>query len=72
MEYDEKKADRLGEESPDCRLFFFAKEVWFHMTLGRIHSLESMGLVDGPGGPAVVFLQAGSSAFSPTSAKTAG
>ena len=57
-------ADRLGaEEGPEGRLFcalfcpaITEKQGGNRMT-GYIHSMESMGLVDGPGVRAVVFLQ---------------
>ena len=57
MEYDATNADRLGEKSPDCRLFFFHRGKEGPMLTGRIHSVESMGLVDGPGIRTVIFLQ---------------
>ena len=58
-------ADRLGaEEGPEGRLFCalfepnprFSEQEGSLLT-GYIHSLESMGLVDGPGVRCVVFLQ---------------
>lgn len=42
-----------AEKSPDCGFFpiiFHQKEV-IHLISGRIHSIESMGLVDGPRHP---------------------
>ena len=58
-------ADRLGaEEGPEGRLFCalfepnprFSEQEGSFLT-GYIHSMESMGLVDGPGVRCVVFLQ---------------
>ena len=57
MEYDTEKADRLGEEKPGLSAFLLEKGGMPHMTTGRIHSLESMGLVDGPGIRYTVFTQ---------------
>lgn len=46
------------EESPDGRLFSILKSFGrLNMTKGIIHSIESMGLVDGPGIRTVVFMQ---------------
>lgn len=56
MEYDFVIADRLGTHK--CRTGVFlcpgGKE---NSLIGHIHSVESMGLVDGPGVRAEVFLQ---------------
>lgn len=57
MEYDTNKPTVWAKKGPDRRLFFFAKEVSCQVTEGWVHSLESMGLVDGPGIRTAVFLQ---------------
>ena len=65
MEYDRQAADRLGAEGRARRGGFFAPNFGWRPTQeevdrpvnGYIHSIESMGLVDGPGVRAVVFLR---------------
>ena len=59
-----KPADRLGRKSSDRCGFFFLygsfdllKRRFFYLIEGYIHSIESMGLVDGPGIRTVVFFQ---------------
>ena len=56
MEYDFVIADRLGTHKCPDGVFLCpgGKE---NSLIGHIHSVESMGLVDGPGVRAVVFLQ---------------
>lgn len=57
MEYDSENADRLGARCSPDGIFLCPGGKESPLT-GRMHSLESMGLVDGPGVRAVVFLQA--------------
>lgn len=56
MEYDSENADRLGAHCSPDGIFLCPGRRETSLT-GTIHSLESMGLVDGPGVRAVVFLQ---------------
>lgn len=56
MEYDSENADRLGARCSPDGIFLCPGGKETPLT-GRMHSLESMGLVDGPGVRAVVFLQ---------------
>ena len=56
MEYDSENADRLGARCSPDGIFLCPGGKESPLT-GRMHSLESMGLVDGPGVRAVVFLQ---------------
>lgn len=56
MEYDSENADRLGAHCSRTGIFLCPGRRETSLT-GTIHSLESMGLVDGPGVRAVVFLQ---------------
>ena len=48
MEYDLVGADRLGTLCLGVRLFLFPRKRRRAMK-GAVHSIESMGLVDGPG-----------------------